>query len=43
MPVLTPNTLLYGQHIMIPEERLDENTAEIKRRQRYINKFKEAA
>ena len=32
-PVLTPNTLLYGQPIMIPEERLDEDTSEIKRRQ----------
>ena len=43
MPVLTPNTLLYGQPIMIPEERLNENTPEIKRRQRCINKCKEAA
>ena len=43
MPVLTPNTFLYGQPIMIPEERLDEDSPEIKRRQRYINKGKEAA
>ena len=43
IPVLTPNTLLYEQPIMIPEERLDEDTPEIKRRQRYINKCKEAA
>ena len=28
---------------MIPEERLDEDTPEIKRRQRFINKCKEAA
>ena len=42
-PVLTPNTLLYGQPIMIPEERLYEDTLEIKRHQRYINKCKEAA
>ena len=33
MPLLTPNTLLYGQPIMIPEERLDEDTPEIKRSQ----------
>ena len=43
MPVLTPNTFLYGQPIMIPEERLDEDSPVIKRRQRYINKGKEAA
>ena len=42
MPVLTPNTFLYGQPIMIPEERLDEDSPEIKRRQRNINKSKEA-
>ena len=41
--VLTPNTLFYGQPIMISEERLDEDTPEIKRRQRYINKCKEVA
>ena len=43
MPVLKPNTFLYGQPIMIPEERLDEDSPEIKRRQRNINKSKEAA
>ena len=34
MPVLTSNTLLYGQPIMVSEERLDEDASEIKRRQR---------
>ena len=43
MPFSTPNTLLYGQPIIIPQERLDEDTPEIKRRQLYINKFKEVA
>lgn len=43
MPDLTPNTLLYGQPIMIPEEWLVEDSPEIKRRQLYINKNKEAA
>ena len=43
MAVLTPNTLLYGQSIMIPEKQLDKDTAEIKRCQRYINKCQEAA
>ena len=43
MSVLAPNTLLYGQPIMIQVEQLDEDTPETKRRQRYINKCKEAA
>ena len=43
MPVVTPITLLYRQSIIIPQERLDEDTPEIKRRQRYITKCKEAA
>ena len=43
MAVLTPNTLLYGQSIMIPEKQLDKDTPEIKRCQRYINKCQEAA
>ena len=43
IPVLTPNTLLYEQPIMILEERLDEVTPEVKRPQRYMNKCKEAA
>ena len=33
MPVFTHNTLLYGQPIMIPEERLDEDIPEMKRSQ----------
>ena len=40
---LTPNTLLHEEPIMISEERLDEDTPEIKRPQRYTNKCKEAA
>ena len=43
MPVLTPNTLLYGQPLLVPEQDLDENVPEMKRRQRYINKCKDAA
>ena len=31
LSVLTQNTLFYGKLIMIPEERLHEHTAEIKR------------
>ena len=43
MAVLTPNTVLYGQPVMIPEERLHDDTPEIKRYQHYINKCKEVA
>ena len=43
MPVLTPNRLLYGQPLLLPEEDLDDDVPEIKRRQRYINKCKDAA
>ena len=43
MPVLTPNTLLYGQPMLLPEEHLDEDIPEMKRQQRYINKWKDAA
>ena len=42
-PVLTPSTLLYGQPPLLPEEDLDEDVPEMKRRQRYINKCKDAA
>ena len=31
MPVLTPNKLLYGQPLLVPEEDLDEDVPEIKR------------
>ena len=43
MPVLTPNTLLYGQPLLLPEEDLNEDVPEMKRRQRYIDKYKDAA
>ena len=31
MPVLTPNTLLYGQPQSVPEEDLDEDVPEMRR------------
>ena len=34
-PVLTPSTLLYGQPPLLPEEDLDEDVPEMKRRQVY--------
>ena len=43
IPVLTSNTLLYGQLLLLPEENVDEDVPEMKRRQRYINKCKDAA
>ena len=41
MPVLTRNTLLYGQPLLVPEEDLDKDVPEMKRRRRYINKCKD--
>ena len=32
MPVLTPNTSLYGEPLLVPEEDLDEDVPEMKRR-----------
>ena len=43
MPVLTTNTLLYGQPLLLPEEDPDEDVPEMNRRQLYINKCKDAA
>ena len=34
---------MYGQPVIIPKERLDEDIPEIERRQRYISKSIEAA
>ena len=38
MPVLTPNTLLYGQPLLLPNEDLHEDIPNMKRQQHYINK-----
>ena len=43
MPLLTPNTLQYGQPLLVPEEDLDKDVPKMKRQQRYINKCKDAA
>ena len=43
MPVLTPNTLLYGQPLLLPNEDLHEDIPNMKRQQHYINKCKDAA
>ena len=37
MPVLTPNTILYGQPLLVPEEDKGEDIPEMKRQQQYIN------
>ena len=42
-PVLTPNILIHGQPIIIPEEQFDNNDKIIKKRQRYIKRCKDAA
>lgn len=43
MPVLTPNTSLYGQPLLLPEKDLDDDVPELKRRQWHINKCKDVA
>ena len=43
MPLLTPNTLQYGQPLLVPEEDLDKDVPKMWRQQRYINKCKDAA
>ena len=42
-PVLTPNILIHGQPITIPEEQFDDDDKMIKKRQRYIKLYKDAA
>ena len=41
-PILTPNALLHGQIINVPDIQLEDN-ADIRKRQRYINRCKQAA
>ena len=42
-PILTPNALLHGQIINVPDIELDEDNPDIRKRQPYINRCKEAA
>ena len=42
-PILTPNVLLHGQIINIPDIELEEDNPDIRKRKRYINKCKQAA
>ena len=42
-PVLTPNILIHGQPITIPEEQFDADDEMIKKRQWYIKLYKDAA
>ena len=42
-PVLTPNILIQGQSITIPEEQFDDHDKVIKKRQRNIKRCKDAA
>ena len=41
--ILTPNILIHGQPITIPEEQFDDNDKVIKKRQRYIKRCKDAS
>ena len=42
-PVLTPNILIHGQLIAIPEEQLDDDNEGIKKQKKYIKCCKDAA
>ena len=42
-PILTPNSLIYGQPITIPQEQLDNDDEVMKNWQRYIKRCKDAA
>ena len=42
-PVLTPNILIHGQPITIPEEQFDDDDEVIEKRQRYIKRCKDIA
>ena len=42
-PVLTPNILIHGLPIIVPEEQFDYDDVVIKKRQRHIKRYKDAA
>ena len=42
-PILTLNVLLHGQIINVPDIQLEENNPDIRKRQRYISRCKQAA
>ena len=42
-PILALNVLLHGQIINVPDIQLEENNPDIRKRQRYINRCKQAA
>ena len=42
-PILTPNVLLHSQIINIPDIQLEEDNPDIRKRQQYINRCKQAA
>ena len=42
-PILTPNTLIIGQNLLLPKENLETENKDLRRRFKYILKCKEAA
>ena len=42
-PILALNVLHHGQIINVPDIQLEENNPDIRKRQRYINRCKQAA
>ena len=41
LPVLTPSTMMFGQPKLIPEEDLDEEDADLRKRARYLRRCKD--
>ena len=42
-PILTPNTLVIGQNLMLPDKNLETGNKDLCKRFKYIRKYKEAA
>ena len=41
LPVLTPSTMMFGQPKLIPEEDLDEEDVDLRKRARYLRRCKD--
>ena len=43
LPILTPNSLIYGHSIRVPKNEFDDDDTNLLKRQRYIKRCKQAA
>ena len=43
LPIITPNSLIYGHSIRVPENEFDDDNTNLLKRQRYIKHCKQAA